>query len=124
MPLIIGDSRFGLSEKERYADIRISLQRLRRCFREACLRVESGSLLREVRLEEDGEAHVSLRRGQVFKQFVIAIFERRHGLRRLLIVVLRGLQIAVPMYSACEFLPAGRLLTRHKNPLDYFRQKK
>ena len=50
-------------------------------------------VLRKVRLTEDGEAHVTLRHGQVFKQFVISFFRQKFRLRRLFFLILRRVQV-------------------------------
>lgn len=75
-----------------YADIRISLQSLQRRLREAGLRVQPRGRLREVRVEEDREAHVALRHGEVIER-VFVEFLKRLKLRRLLVLVLRGMPL-------------------------------
>ena len=49
--------------------------------------------MREVRVEEHGQAFVALRHGQVLGRVFGRRFERRLGLRRLFIIVLCGLQM-------------------------------
>jgi hypothetical protein len=99
--LLFGISLFGLTEKEHYADLRISLQSLQRRLREAGLRIESRGRLREVRLEQDGEAHVALRHGQVFER-VLPELIKRLGVRRLLVIVLRGMPLTLRLAAAAR----------------------
>jgi hypothetical protein len=48
-------------------------------------------VLREVRIEEDGKAHVPLRHGQVFKRVFNKSIGQRPGVRRMFLLVLRGM---------------------------------
>ncbi len=67
--------------------------------RKTGLRAKPGGRVREVRVEEDREAHVAFRHGQVLGRIVLFGFFKRLKLRRLLVLVLRGMSLAAGVAS-------------------------